>query len=93
MSVGERGPTEYTSMPCLYKTDEVAQAGVKYIDIFSEDIHKQKEVTSIFETLFEIRQRLNAEETAKAKQAVPEWSWSWIIIYILVLFIHLLGNK
>ena len=48
-----------------YKSDEVAQLSVKYVDIFSDDVHKQKEVTSLFLKLFEIRKKLNEDKTSQ----------------------------
>ena len=48
-----------------YNSDEVAQSSVKYDDIFSEDVHKQKEVTSLFLKLFEIRKKLNEDKTSQ----------------------------
>ena len=48
-----------------YNSDEVAQSSVKYDDIFSEDVHKQKEATSLFLKLFEIRKKLNEDKTSQ----------------------------
>ena len=41
-----------------FKTDELTIVNIKYEDIFSEDIRKQKSVTSLFYKLFKIRKIL-----------------------------------
>ena len=46
-----------------YKSDEVAQSIVKYNDIFSDNVHKQKEVSALFLKHFEIRKKLNEDKT------------------------------
>ena len=46
-----------------YQSDDIATASTTYDDIFSEDINKQKEVTTLFLKLFNIRDKLIEEKT------------------------------
>ena len=46
-----------------YKSDDLAITSVTYDDIFSDDVLKQKEVTTLFLKLFSIRDKLIEEKT------------------------------
>ena len=51
-----------------YKSDDIAKTSATYDDIFSDDVQKQKEVTTLFFKLFNIRDKLIE---AKANQDDP----------------------
>ena len=57
-----------------FKTEEISNGSVKYEDIFSKDVQKQKEVTALYMNLFRLRDSLLEEENSQMALAPPEWS-------------------
>lgn len=61
-----------------FKTDELSNGIIKYEDIFSEEISKQKTVTSLFNKLFKIRntliEKMNSQEAPSNADVVLEMS-------------------
>ena len=61
-----------------FKTDELTNGIIKYEDIFSEEISKQKTVTSLFNKLFKIRntliEKMNSQEAPSNADVVLEMS-------------------
>ena len=47
------------------ETEEMATGKIKYSDIFSKDVHKQKEITSLYLKLFKIRTRMMEENNSQ----------------------------
>ena len=47
------------------KTDEISKDIVKYEDIFSKDVQKQKEVTALYMNLFRLRDSLLENENSQ----------------------------
>ena len=41
-----------------HKSDNVSYSDIKYTDVFSKDVAKQKQVTELYEQLLEVRTRL-----------------------------------
>ena len=48
-----------------FKTDEISKGIVKYEDIFSKDVQKQKEVTALYLNLFRLRDSLLENENSQ----------------------------
>ena len=48
-----------------FDTEEIANRKIKYDDIFSENIVKQKEITSLFIILFKIRNEIQENQTSQ----------------------------
>ena len=48
-----------------FDTEEIAKKQMKYDDIFSENIVKQKEITSLFLILFKIRNKIQENQNSQ----------------------------
>ena len=54
----------------MQSADEVTKEKVKYEDIFSSDIQKQKVITVLYQELFKIRENLNSQLAPSTSQPV-----------------------
>ena len=52
------------------KSNEVTKEKIKYEDIFSSDIQKQKVITVLYQELFRIREHLNSQLAPSTTQPV-----------------------
>jgi hypothetical protein len=52
-----------------YRTKDVSRGKVEYGNIFTNDVNKQKEITSVYIELFEIRRTL--QEDVNSQLALP----------------------
>ena len=48
------------------KSGEVADGGIRYEDLFSEDVKKQKQVTALFKELLELRNNMIEKTNSQA---------------------------